>query len=215
MQRLRVWRDEVLRSGPENMAVDQWLLETSEIPIVRIYGWQGEWASCGYFVPAAEMRATYGNVPWVRRWTGGGMVDHREDWTYTLAIPRGEALAEEKGGASYGAIHQALADALSEQGAGLAADRPPVKGGTCFEIPAEHDVLDARGKKIAGAGQRRSARGLLHQGSVAPVPGEVQVERFLARLAESIEEVRWEPPADRLRQSVRERYGTEAWNFRR
>ena len=35
---LRVWKDSVARSGPENMAVDEWLTtQTAEGPILRIY----------------------------------------------------------------------------------------------------------------------------------------------------------------------------------
>ena len=46
---LRVWKDSVARSGPENMAVDEWLTtQTAEGPILRIYDWDGDWVSLGY-----------------------------------------------------------------------------------------------------------------------------------------------------------------------
>ena len=35
---LQVWSDKEARTGPENMAVDEWLLESvGEFPILRIY----------------------------------------------------------------------------------------------------------------------------------------------------------------------------------
>ena len=39
--KLRLWMDPVRRCGPEAMAVDEWLLETAEIPVLRVYGWAG------------------------------------------------------------------------------------------------------------------------------------------------------------------------------
>jgi len=74
---LRVWKDSVARSGPENMAVDEWLTsQTAEGPILRIYDWDGDWVSLGYFQSLAEAQRLFGNeVSYVRRWTGGGIVD--------------------------------------------------------------------------------------------------------------------------------------------
>ena len=40
--------------------------------------------------------------------------------------------------------------------------------GLCFVEPAKYDVI-LEGQKIAGAGQRRTRSGLLHQGTLQPV----------------------------------------------
>ncbi|GAA5483717.1 lipoyl protein ligase domain-containing protein [Haloferula sargassicola] len=215
MSLLKLWFDEMPREGPENMAVDEWLLETVEAPLLRIYGWRGEWGTCGYFVPAGEVEALLGGIPWVRRWTGGGIVDHRADWTYTLVIPRGERLAEAKGSSSYRIIHAALAAALSGRGVSLAGERPPARGGACFTTAVEHDLVDATGRKLAGAGQRRTRKGLLHQGSLAVSLRPEEAWSFARKLAEGVRETEVEPDPGRVAELVNLRYGDGAWNHRR
>lgn len=197
------------------MAVDQWLLETATGPVLRIYDWDGNWGTCGYFVSSEEMDAALPGTPWVRRWTGGGIVDHRSDWTYTLAIPRGESLADSRGAESYRLIHAALAEALASSGVILAGAAGPVRGGSCFENPVEFDLLDASGRKMAGAGQRRHRLGLLHQGSVAIALAEAQVGAFAGVLAEEVEVRDLEPDQARIGAILAERYVGDAWNRRR
>lgn len=215
MRKLLLWWDETLRGGPENMAVDEWLLKSAREPVLRIYGWRGAWGSCGYFVPAAETAAALGGSPWVRRWTGGGIVDHRSDWTYTLVIPHNEPLAGARGGESYRVIHRALAAALAGSGARLAGELPPARGGRCFEKAVEHDIVDREGRKIAGAGQRRTLQGLLHQGSLAWRPDRAQVEFFAANLAAGVETRMLVPDSAMVAGIIAVRYGLPAWNERR
>ncbi len=195
------------------MAVDEWLAATSDQAVLRSYRWQPGWGSFGYFVKTAELPA--GGLKWVRRWTGGGIVDHSADWTFTLFIPRGLGLAEAKGGESYRIIHRALVDALRGAGvvASLAGTMPPAAGGECFIRPVEHDLLDPGGRKIAGGGQRRTQRGLLHQGSVAVA---CRPERELAAaLAEQVLPWSDEPDDGVLALRVQQRYGRPEWTGRR
>lgn len=168
-QNLRLWMDPVKRSGPEAMAVDEWLLETAEFPVLRIYQWDGDWASLGYFGKFAEAQNKFVGVNWVRRWTGGGIVDHRADWTYTIAVPKFEKLATVRGAESYHWIHAALVEALSSEGviARLSNGNEETGAALCFENPVSYDIVSADARKIAGAGQRRTNKGLLHQGSLA------------------------------------------------
>ena len=52
----------------------------------------------------------------------------------------------------------------------------------CFEKPVAWDLLGENGEKIAGAGQRRSRYGVLHQGSVqAPAGALDELSDFLSR----------------------------------
>lgn len=211
-----LWDDPVRRDGYGNMAVDEWLLESVDVPVLRVYGWQEGWGSFGYFVEDQEAARALEGLRRVRRRTGGGIVDHREDWTYTLVVPKGEPLADCRGGDSYRRIHEALAAALSPGKATLtlAPDRGPVRGGECFVHPAEHDVMDLAGRKLAGAGQRRTLHGLLHQGSAAIQPEGPLAKRFARALAREVEE--FSPIVDEGEVERRaDRYRDPSWAHRR
>ena len=67
-----------------NMAVDEALLRNVREPVLRIYEWSVPAVSLGYFQPSALA----GERPFVRRYTGGGLVDHAHDVTYTIVLPR-------------------------------------------------------------------------------------------------------------------------------
>jgi lipoate-protein ligase A len=213
LPQLQLWLDPVPRDGPENMAVDQWLAETCDAPVLRSYRWTPGWGSFGYFVKTADLPAS--GLKWVRRWTGGGIVDHRADWTYTLFVPRGFGLAEARGAESYRVIHAALVSALRASGieARLSGEMPPAVGGECFLQPVEHDVLGATGRKIAGAGQRRTVRGLLHQGSVAG--RECHAEMLANALADKVLRVEFEPGPASIAGAAAARYGSAGWHGRR
>jgi lipoate-protein ligase A len=217
MDRLCLWIDEDTRDGASNMAVDEWLLESADKPVLRIYGWEPGWGSYGYFVPDTEAAESLKGLKRVRRWTGGGIVDHRRDWTYSLVIPRGGGLAEMRGAESYRVIHSALAEALRAGGVDcrVAGSRPVTAGGECFRKAVKFDLLDGRGDKIAGAGQRRTARGLLHQGSLAlETDGGLGI-RLAELLAKSVSESVVVPVRARLESILSKRYTTDEWRSRR
>ena len=169
-EKLKVWRYDELRSGPENMAVDEWLMKSvGDIAVLRLYAWKGNWVSLGCFQRLVEAKKLFGDEPfYVRRRTGGGIVDHRSDLTYTLVIPRGHELAGKRGNESYCFIHQKIAQCL-DQG-GIACDfmqKDSMNDSVaCFEKPVAWDLLGDDGRKLAVAGQWRSRWGVLHQGSV-------------------------------------------------
>jgi lipoate-protein ligase A len=212
---LELWVDETARPGPENMAVDEWLLQTVSRPVLRVYRWEEAWGSCGYFVAAAEVRSALPGLRWVRRWTGGGIVDHRADWTYTVVLPRTESLAQCRGAESYRVIHGALVAALAMPGVVLAGESVPARGGVCFSHAVEHDVVDATGRKIAGAGQRRTSQGLLHQGSLS-MPAHEELAQCMAReLAREVRDADFRPPAEFISERVASRYGAHSWQERR
>lgn len=199
--------------------MDDWLLANEPDPVLRIYEWDGPWLSIGYFGEIAVARQCIQAEPVgiVRRATGGGLVDHRSDRTYSLVVPRGEPFSQERGSESYRRIHAALAGALESCGYEAllverdAADESPL----CFERPVTWDLVDGSRRKVAGAGQRRTRRGLLHQGSVllpACAPGVF--DRLARRLAVRVTEVRREPSQEDLAALV-ERFRSASWTERR
>ena len=184
-------------NAPENMAHDFLLLQRYPRPTAarfRHYDWRGPAWTFGYSQKIAFVRA---QLPadardLTRRATGGGVVDHTDDWTYALVIPRGHALYDARATESYRIVHQALADALREQGVpaelekrtATAEDADPqpagpelalavttqpaaVPAGVCFHRAEIYDVVhSASREKIAGAAQKRNKHGLLLQGSI-------------------------------------------------
>lgn len=183
-----------------NMAVDFLLLQRYPQPEAvrfRHYAWRGPAVTFGYGQKIAFVReqlARQERVDLCRRPTGGGIVDHRNDWTYALVIPRGHAVEELRAADSYQRVHEALAAALRRQGV-EARVKPCAAAGTeegrcdgsavseivlqpraeavgpagvCFQRAEAFDVVHAiTGAKIAGAAQKRNKHGLLFQGSVA------------------------------------------------
>lgn len=217
-EQLELWMDPIARPGPESMAVDEILLASRSLPLLRVYRWDGEWGSIGYFGKIAEAQAEIPGVQWVRRWTGGGIVDHRADWTYSLIVPGSSAVATMRGGESYREIHQALTDVLLAEGCNSGLSGAAQKGGgVCFKNPVEHDVVIPGGRKIAGAAQRRSKIGLLHQGSIAaiPVDDRHRSHLFASCLSENWAEVEIFPESNAVKRLVVTKYASPRWTARR
>ena len=83
----------LLQSGPGNpafnMALDEALLEASAHvgkPVLRFYGWAEPAATFGYFQKFADVERATLLRPLIRRPTGGGIVPHDADWTYSLVF---------------------------------------------------------------------------------------------------------------------------------
>ncbi len=210
---VEVWIDPLARGGVESMAIDEWLLETSRTTRIRCYRWEPGWGSFGYFVADREAAALLGTKRRIRRWTGGGVVDHDHGWCYTLVAPAGSGLAHAGAGESFRRIHGALAAALEGAGFRIETAPPcqPVRGGDCFQQPVCHDLVDHAGSKVAGAGQRRTRIGLLHQGAVRVATAELGAE-LAASLSSSSRLVTIAPDAGRVAAIAARRYGRNGWN---
>jgi len=166
--------DSGLGGAAWNMAVDAALLATAARlgkPVLRFYGWTEAAATFGYFQKITEIEAATSLRPLIRRPTGGGLVPHDADWTYSLVVPpdhEWHALAATE---SYARMHRWIADALGKLGV-PAELAPACRRGTpgqCFAGYERSDLLIS-GRKIAGAAQRRNRDGLLIQGSLQPSP---------------------------------------------
>lgn len=215
---LEVWVDRVSRTGEEHMAVDEIIHSSGlKLPLLRFYQWTGEEVSLGYFEKLADAKRDFPGkgVEYVRRWTGGGIVDHRIDQTYTLFIPRGNKVEQLRGAGSYEKIHEALAASLIETGVecSLTLDASDSSARSCFVNPVPYDIVGGEGQKLAGAGQRRTRDGLIHQGSVQGVL-DVNSWRssFTKRLSSSATQKNIdETDLGDVSEMVAKRYGSETW----
>ena len=158
---LVLWRDPVARSGEEAMAVDEALLEWGRKPVLRAYRWAEPTVTYGYFDEEATARAIFPGeeLHFVRRWTGGGIVDHRQDIPFTLAMHRKGEKERPSSAVLYRWIHGALECVMLDGDA-------PDGGRACFSSPVTSDLVFPGGEKLAGGGQRRVRGGVLHQGSI-------------------------------------------------
>lgn len=163
------------RPAAENMAMDEALLEHAAAlgkPVLRFYSWTEPAATFGYFQKYAEIEKVTHMRPLVRRPTGGGLVPHDADWTYSLIFPPGDPWYELRAVQSYRRVHEWIQAAFYD--VRIATKLSPVSyhdvPGQCFIGAEEFDLL-FEGRKIAGAAQRRNRLGLLIQGSIQPPPG--------------------------------------------
>ena len=233
-----------------NMAIDATLLASIPVGLAafRHYGWIGPAVTFGYAqhynkvvsqlasdhvpVEPAQDSATL-----IRRMTGGGIVDHRNDWTYALILHSSIPAASSPATDLYAQIHDAISQSLAKIGIDsrlapcprhceelpIASDIPS----HCFATPAANDVLHPGGKKIAGAAMKRSRQGLLIQGSIdrSVLPKTfnfITFQKLLLKYLSStlnlepseLEDIRPLFKSEQIERE-RQRFAGDAWNRRR
>jgi lipoate-protein ligase A len=217
----------------ENMATDFLLLQRypqAEAVRFRHYGWRAPAFTFGYAQKFSFVQTQLplgGHFDVCRRPTGGGVVDHRDDWTYALVIPRGHPLEDLRATQSYREVHEALAAAL--RGCGVPAVTKQAKdpgeepAGVCFQRAEIFDVVhESSGDKIAGAAQKRNKHGLLFQGSIwrpavgATIDWDRFGDDFVARLATTLQVAATVTPWPDLNEdevsALVEHYSSPEWN---
>src|SRR5436190_1232995 len=112
--RLDIYYDVAAHSAAMNMAIDEALLETAIVPTIRFYRWRSPALSFGYFGKFSEVAIYAAERDLVRRWTGGGIVFHGDDLTYSIVIPANDPAFDESSVAIYEKIHRALCEALNK-----------------------------------------------------------------------------------------------------
>lgn len=215
---LHVYDDHDARSAALNMAVDEALLADATVPILRFYRWRRPSLSFGYFGRYAEVAGQANEREIVRRWTGGGIVPHGADVTYSVIIPAGHPSFERSSPEIYPALHDAIRRALEINGvnAALAATASPKISEDCFVNAVRADVISGD-RKIAGAAHRRTRTGLLHQGSIQQPELPDRFRDDLAQMLCSGFERRTLSPQvlERAEQIGEAKYGTAEWLMRR
>lgn len=220
-----------------NMALDEALLEAMprlQTPVLRFYGWTEPAATFGYFQKYADVAAATQLRPLIRRPTGGGIVPHDADWTYSTAFPPGHEWYVLKAEESYRRIHDWLRLAFAElkietelapccQKSAIRHPQSAIPS-ACFIGHEKFDLL-WQGRKVAGAAQRRNKLGLLIQGSIQPPPLRAlqrnDFEKAMQVVAGRNFGVRWgefEPDPELHKHAellVLRKYGTRDYNIKR
>ncbi len=176
--------DRGVQSAEENMRFDAQLLEqadTFDRPILHLYDWEGDCATYGYFTDPGKFlnlpRANALSLHLARRPTGGGIVFHIWDLAFSVLVPAHCPEFSTNTLENYGFVNRAVLASVKEFLAGTPPlfltpeDFSPLDGDCshfCMAKPTKYDVI-WEGRKVAGAAQRKTKKGFLHQGTIALV----------------------------------------------
>ena len=186
---MQKWRfiDSGNSDGPENMALDEALLQSfdshSTQPVLRLYGWSPPALSLGRFQKADDIldleKCRAAGVSVVRRITGGGVIFHADELTYSIVcaphhIPASDSIKD-----SFRVLTAFLLQFYRDLGldAGYAVDRKSSaekigeRSEFCFAGKETFDIL-INGRKIGGNAQRRKREVIFQHGSI-PLIGRV------------------------------------------
>ena len=161
-----------------NMAQDAKLLSELERPTLHFYDWLKPSATFGHFIDVGkhfdlEKVGAHG-LSLARRPTGGGIVFHIWDFAFSFLLPVAHPACSDNTLENYKFVNEsvleAVRDYLSLNGLSLTPEHAPQRGPSCTHFcmarPTIYDVV-YNGLKIAGAAQRRTKKGYLHQGTIS------------------------------------------------
>lgn len=180
---MKTWR--LITSGSMsaagNMALDDALLQAfdpeSSLPVLRLYGWDPPGLSLGRFQQAGDvLNLEYcrsAGVAVVRRITGGGVIYHADELTYSIVCTPQQMPASSSIKESFRVLTAFLLAFYRGFGldAGYAVDcaadstRLGERTPFCFAGRESYDILVA-GRKIGGNAQRRLKKVIFQHGSI-------------------------------------------------
>lgn len=214
-----------------NMAMDEAIFtyksETALFPTLRLYRWEPEAISIGYFQKAEEIKRWNQKIGFVRRFSGGGAVyHHKKELTYCFVSSVNDFVRLPTLN-FYTIVCQSIMKGLklcgikAEMKTAIPLSFPETL--FCFSSPSQYDIF-RKGRKIVGNAQRRRKGVILQHGSIlledsltlnfAEVSNkirqgfeeELNVEFKLGELTK--EEINL---TDKLRKT---KYTTSQWNFK-
>lgn len=177
-----------------NMALDEALFRGYKSgfspPTLRIYSWRNPSLTLGYSQDTRSELDTdlcrERSVPFVRRLTGGGVILHDKEITYSLVCSKEDLDIPPQVDNSYKAICSFLISFYKKLGleAQFACDRFPaerlgVPSALCFASKEKYDIV-IRDKKIGGNAQKRSKDFIFQHGSI-PLSVDMQSSTFFLR----------------------------------
>ncbi len=165
------------------MRFDKELLEKAAAfsrPVLHLYEWKGDSATYGHFIDPASFlnleQAGKLSLQLARRPTGGGIIFHLWDMAFSVMVPASCAEFSANTLDNYGFVNNAALGAVKEflKGAivSLTSEDFTAWDDNCLHFcmakPTKYDLM-WESKKIAGAAQRKTRAGFLHQGTIALV----------------------------------------------
>lgn len=167
----------------KNMELDRNFLKSIEKegrPILHFYGWSKKSLTYGHFLNPSQFlnldEVKRRGVSLARRPTGGGIIFHVSDLAFSVLLPASSPDFSKNTLSNYHFVNSAVKEAVSaflkEEGRFLdllANEKAPLDlscSSFCMAKPTKYDVM-LGGKKVAGAAQRQTKGGFLHQGSIS------------------------------------------------
>lgn len=197
--------------GSWNMAVDEYLFQSlTDEPqtFLRFYSWKNPTVSLGYsqkVIEVADVEFCKKNgIDIVRRMTGGKLVLHHKEVTYSLTSSDTEIFTANLSD-SYKLISEALMEGLKKMGLAptLASPAPQeyIRGNLpCFSYPSRNEV-EVFEKKIIGSAQKRIGTRFIQHGSI-PLEEDDDLLTSISFLEGSHEEVRMISLSEALGRSI-------------
>lgn len=215
----------------EQMALDDCLVRARpRETTLRFYRWtDGPAVTFGYAQFVSEVRQAVQGLPnagpLARRPTGGGVVFHREDLTFSLVFVALQRPAE-----IYRRLHACIHEQLARLGtensvfgeklpAAAYAPSQNHRASACFSNPVENDLLGENGTKMLGGAIRRFGETVLYQGSLQlpaarenPAYKKAIIDAIRRFLAIDLKPRRAEGPLlQAARQLAQTQYAQQAW----
>jgi lipoate-protein ligase A len=212
------------------MALDEAVLlgSPSDALVLRFYDWDGPACTFGYsqsYATALEQCRARGweNIAPVRRATGGGIVFHDGDLTFSLVFPWDKLCAA---GEIYHKIHRGIRAALKSMDVSTLLWSPEEHSiglaESCFVRAEPMDLVGGDGGKILGGALRKKAGKGLYQGSLRPEGLGLSRERLVAAVSQGMAREFGGAPRTELEpgwleagRKLETRYRGAEWNERR
>lgn len=163
----------------DNMGVDYALWQSTSLgvspPTLRFYQWNPSSVSLGYNQSAHRVINTEfckaGNIPIVKRPTGGSAIFHDIELTYSFCgnFSGHRSFASPLG--SYFAVCEGIIRGMKKVGASLEirgfseGKEPSFTARDCFSLSSRHDLI-WNNRKAVGSAQRRNGSAFLQHGSI-------------------------------------------------
>lgn len=176
----------IIETGPhfatEIMQKDRDLLDSlagEKSPILHFYEWKTPSVTYGHFLDPLKFFSMEGvekeGISLARRPTGGGIIFHLWDFAFSALVPAADKAFSQNTLENYAYINEGVLSAVQDflqirSGIELTPQDGDLMGiGSqhfCMAKPTKYDVM-VHGKKVAGAAQRKTKSGFLHQGSIS------------------------------------------------